>query len=469
MIRFPLRTRHVADLGTIVANRAGRFFLSEQERDWSLHAEPQELVEHFLLKHGHAAPSPESLEAISHELQVSARDTVASTIDYLILVPTLRCNLSCSYCQVSRAEVGQTQYDWTEETLSGVLGFLDGLTTDSIKIEFQGGEPTLRLDLILAVINRCAHFTFKQFVICTNLSTISDELLALLARSDVFISTSLDGDAARHTAQRTSKAAETDRFVSNLERIIDHFGPGKVSALPTINQDSPPGIDSLIDTYLHYGLTSIYLRPINYQGFARKRHKSALYGSDKWWTYYQSFIERMIERNWSERSVVLEESYLSLCLRRMFRIGLDRHVDLRNPNPVAEDYLVIDYDGRIYPTDEARMLTRSGVVDLCIGDLWQGYESETRRMLNAYSTNHGDPDCDACVYQPFCGRDLVDDLSRYGRIDLPRHETFFCQKHLGLFDLCARLIYSSDERVQYSLCRWLGLSGDTLPELARLS
>ena len=39
-------------------------------------------------------------------------------IGYLILIPTLRCNLSCSYCQVSRAPEKAKGYDWDEDTLS---------------------------------------------------------------------------------------------------------------------------------------------------------------------------------------------------------------------------------------------------------------------------------------------------------------------------------------------------------------
>ena len=36
-------------------------------------------------------------------------------------------------------------YDW-DETLADVLRFLDSLETDQIKVEFQGGEPLLRID-----------------------------------------------------------------------------------------------------------------------------------------------------------------------------------------------------------------------------------------------------------------------------------------------------------------------------------
>ena len=49
---------------------------------------------------------------------------------------------------------------------------------------------------------------------------------------------------------------------------------------------------------------------------------------------------------------MLEETYLSIALRRIFRPNSERHVDLRNPNPMGVDYLVVDHDGTIFPTDE---------------------------------------------------------------------------------------------------------------------
>lgn len=51
-------------------------------------------------------------------------------LDYLILVPTLRCNLSCSYCQVSRAPIDKAGFDWSDQTLADVLELIDGIEGD---------------------------------------------------------------------------------------------------------------------------------------------------------------------------------------------------------------------------------------------------------------------------------------------------------------------------------------------------
>lgn len=388
------------------------------------------------------------------------RFSLARGLDYLILVPTLRCNLSCDYCQVSRVAETRGGFDWDEETLEHVLAFIDALETSQLKIEFQGGEPTLRLDLIQAVIDRCGRFDHAEFVICSNLQQVDDAVLAIFDREDVAISTSLDGDETVHQRHRTGSADKTAAFLANLEKLTRHYDPGKISALPTVDPRNPPEADALIDSYTRFGLNSIFLRPINFQGFARKRYKQAVAGAETWDAYYEDFVRTLIARNWQDRSRVLEETYLSICLRRIFQPGAERHVDLRNPNPMGVDYLVIDHDGTIYPTDEARMLARSGVIDLSIGSVAEGIDTEKRILLNRSASNSYDPDCQACAFQPYCGRDVVDDLSRYGTIAIPRLETEFCRRHRHIFDFAFELIYSSDQATRYSLCRWLGVPGD---------
>jgi His-Xaa-Ser system radical SAM maturase HxsB len=463
---LPLRTRPLPNGEALCVSDTGQFFAGSagflgrlayqalSDEDWDA-----------LKSEGVAIAEKDELGAGAYGYGVAERLTPPGLLDYLILVPTLRCNLSCSYCQVSRAGVKQPGFDWTDETLVAVLKMLDGLPTHRIKVEFQGGEPTLRPDLIRAVMERCARFAERQFVICTNLQELSPDILDLFDRDDVYISTSLDGDAVTHDRNRTGRPASaggkgaTGAFFDNLSFVLDRYGPRKVSALPTIDAGAPPDIDDLIESYAGRGLNSIFLRPINYQGFARKRHAASRQQGEAWRDYHRAFVRNIIVRNWQDRSRVLEESYFSICLRRVFQPGRDRYVDLRNPNPMGLDYIVVDHDGQVYPTDEARMLSRAGVIDLAIGDVEQGWATPARDALNFHATNQFDPACQRCAYQPFCGRDLVDDLSRYGRVDMPRTETDFCRRHLSIFDFIFELIYEDDPAVHYSLSRWLRLPG----------
>ena len=466
MTPLPLRSRPLGDGRALFVNDAGRFFAgSEALLDRMLEETLEEGDREFLASEGHAIGSIGDLRHLAHARGIAQRMSGADVLDYLILVPTLRCNLSCSYCQVSRVAADRPGHDWSPDTLQSVLQVIDDLATQDIKIEFQGGEPTLRPDLIRAVIDRCGRFRSRSFVVCTNLARLDEKILDIFDHPDVFISTSLDGDTATHRRNRTGDEPEQEAFARHLDLVLARYGPAKVSALPTIDPTAPPDIDDLIDSYAARALNSIFLRLITFHGFARKRHAGSIDPGAGWRLYYRRFVRRLIDRNWEDRGAVLEETYLSICLRRVFRPGADRHVDLRNPNPMGVDYVVVDHDGTVYPTDEARMLARSGVVDLSIGDVRSGWKTERRETLNRHATNAFDPACQRCAYQPYCGRDVVDDIARYGTIDIPRRETEFCRRHLDVFDLAFELIYSEDPATRHSVARWLHLPGD-MPELA---
>ena len=55
-----------------------------------------------------------------------------------MIIPTLRCDLKCSYCQVSRVDQNLDGYDWSQETLKNFYSFVEKYGSNNIKIEFQG-------------------------------------------------------------------------------------------------------------------------------------------------------------------------------------------------------------------------------------------------------------------------------------------------------------------------------------------
>lgn len=455
---WPLRFREVGD-DLVFTTEAGAWFRADDAfLDRYAFDELDATDIAFLSRHG-AVFERENDLAYSSFLRnwVGRHAGKAGGIGYVILVPTLRCNLSCTYCQVSRANENARGHDWTEETLLQVLEFLDQLDHDSPKIEFQGGEPLLRLDLLDRVRSFCRErFKSPSFVVCTNMQSITDEAWQFLDAQDTHVSTSIDGAPDIHTAQRTFDRSATDQFLLNVEEFIARFGADRISALPTVDLTRAFDADGLIDTYARFGIGSIYLRPINRQGFAR-RNPEVGDEAATWSDLHRSFVRRLIERNF-EHGTSLEEFYFTHALRRVVRSGVENHVDIRNPNLLGDGYLVIDHDGRFYPTDEARMITRVGKIDLSIGSLATGVDSDKLRSLNAWSFNDLDPDCQHCAYQPFCGTDIVDDVSRYGRIDIPRHQTWFCKRHMALYDLVFELMSDPSPAVRHSLALWTGIA-----------
>ncbi|WP_166096780.1 His-Xaa-Ser system radical SAM maturase HxsB [Rhizobium flavescens] len=454
---FPLKFRQWDDGSFLFADDAGGFFRSDET--FLIRYAKGMLTDEdlsFLEENGHVYRQIDDYSFNAFMYRWAKRLYAPGDLDYVILVPTLRCNLSCGYCQVSRVNENTPGFDWDETTLQATLKFLDSLKTTRMKVEFQGGEPLLRIDLLERVREFCRkRFDVVEFVVCTNLHQLGTREWAFISADDTYVSTSLDANASVHQRQRTITAERTAEFFGNLRRAIDILGPSKVSALPTLDVRNLPDPRSVIESFTSFEMRSIYLRPVNYQGFARKQFQ-ALDSAVRWNAYHAEFIDAMIDYNWTANEPV-EEYYFVHCLRRVLRSGHNGHSDLRNPNVLGQSYLVIDHDGVFYPTDEARMVTRIGRIDLSMGNVRTGLSSVTVDALNAEATNNLHPDCVHCSYQPFCGVDLVDDLSRYGRIDMPKHDTDFCRRHTHLFDKVFELIYSEDPKVRKSVAIWAGM------------
>ncbi len=326
-----------------------------------------------------------------------------SRLSYLIVIPTLRCDLSCSYCQVSRVPLSAVGYDWTDERLAQFDRFVSTIDSDHLKLEFQGGEPTLRPDLLNNIIGICEQrFKTVEFVVRTNLTRLTTEIENVFARDDVTISTSIDGPLSTMTANRTGSDELSEAALRNFEYIIDKYGPEKVSALPTVTDNILADPNELIDFYVSLGFQSIFLRPVNYMGFARKAHRDLSRDATVWNQFYRLALEHIVDIN---DGSYFEEFYLALLIRSIF--GGRRHdfVDLRSPSRFASDYCVIDFDGALYPSDEARMLSRTHTVDLSIGTMMDGFDAEKVAQLNLHAVNQTHPDCIHCAYMPYCGID----------------------------------------------------------------
>ena len=462
---WPLRFRELPEQRIFMSDDSGSYFLANRAFvDRYARDEITDSDTDFLLQKGHAFQEVGDLSHTAFLARWAQRQYTSDGFAYIILIPTLRCDLKCSYCQVSRAPLAAKGFDWDERTLEQVLAFLDSLPVEEIQIEFQGGEPFLRLDHLNTVAEYARkRFRSVRFVVCSNLQTLNDDILAFLANEDVLISTSLDGSNQVHTRNRTGHAELTKEFQRNLTRVLELVGLDRVSALPTINVEHPPVPEDIIAAYENFGFKSLYLRPVNYQGFARKSHPSSR-TSDSWTGYYNKFIATLIAHN-ARTGKVMEEFYLAHSLRRILAPGADNHTDLRNPNIPTGANAVIDFNGLIYPSDEARMLARIRQTDLSIGSVSDGLDLDKLALITPSYINNFDSDCIHCPYQPFCGTDPIDDLSRYGRIDLPKHKSWFCQRHLAIFDLVIDLLYKRDPAVEFTLCEWLGL--EAIPEALR--
>src|SRR3546814_9283996 len=96
-----LRSRALA-CGTLFTNDAGRFVLHRVDAGHSAAGACGWTADPGFLAEGGLVPQ-DTLGSLAFRFAKARRRFVPGSLDYLIFVPTLRCNLACSYCQARKS------------------------------------------------------------------------------------------------------------------------------------------------------------------------------------------------------------------------------------------------------------------------------------------------------------------------------------------------------------------------------
>ena len=104
-----------------------------------------------------------------------------------MVVPTLRCNSSCIYCQVARKDMDADSVDMSKETARKVVKLIFQSPSQYIKIEFQGGDPSTNFPMVKYIIEEAETLNILkrknlEFIICTNISLLDEEMVEYLKK-----------------------------------------------------------------------------------------------------------------------------------------------------------------------------------------------------------------------------------------------------------------------------------------------
>src|SRR3990172_10621762 len=119
----------------------------------------------------------------------AAEPPIVGTRVELQLLTTLRCNLKCTYCSLGVGEVlgSRRKVSYSLEALDTFIR--THLSGHEIYVTFYGGEPTLNLGFITAVMETYPAFRFQLQTNGTLLAKLPDRILARLSN----ILVSIDG------------------------------------------------------------------------------------------------------------------------------------------------------------------------------------------------------------------------------------------------------------------------------------
>jgi His-Xaa-Ser system radical SAM maturase HxsB len=379
-----------------------------------------------------------------------------------MFVVTLRCDYTCKYCQVSRQTEDKSAFDMTAEAAEKAVDLVFKSPSPAIKIEFQGGEPLLNFERIkqvvdLAIERNKIENRSLQFVIASNLSLISDEILEFCASNNIYLSTSLDGPAELHNANRPRPGKNGHRLtVEGIAKARDRLGIDGVSALMTTTERSLPLVKNIIDEYVRLRFTSIFLRPLSPYGFAVKTGQAALYDSTRWLEFYKEGLRYILDLN--KNGYLLEESYSAIVLRKILTPQAPGYVDLQSPAGIGISAVVYNYDGTVYASDEGRMLAEMGSDRFKLGNiLTDSYEEifASEPLLSAIEDSFAEssPQCSECAFVDYCGSDPVYHFATQGHVNGNKANSGFCTKNMGVFRHLITLLEDSPEDREI-LLRW---------------
>lgn len=379
-----------------------------------------------------------------------------------IFVVTLRCDHSCHYCQVSRANADAVGFDLREEDARAAVDRVFESPSPSLTIEFQGGEPSIRFDLVRKIVAwaEAANETASRdlrFSMVSTLHHLGQPELEFCRDHNIHISTSIDGPRETHEAHRPNPTRDSwQRTIDGLHRARLVLGIDGVSALPTVTRRALEDPITLVDHYRHLGFRSIFLRPVAPYGFARKTKRTLGYSMAEFLQFYEAALEYILRLN--ERGEEFEETSAAIMLRHILTPYHSGYVDLRSPAGAGLGALVYNYDGLVYPSDEARMAAATGDKRFALGSVYDSLDdlmsSDPMAWLRTGAVAEELSDCSSCGFVPFCGADPVHHAIVQGDPRGDRATSDFCAKHIGIFRMLFRRLTDGDVDTRRTLTAW---------------
>ncbi len=388
-----------------------------------------------------------------------------------IMVVTLRCNEICKYCHASRASLEKTETDMSIATAEKVVEMAMRAPSDTITIEFQGGEPLVNWETVTHVVEYGSKLAKERgkrvmFSLVSNLSLMDDEKLEYLIKNRVQISTSLDGPKDLHDKNRfLANSSAYDKTVEWMAKINQAYVDAgldpnlyHVEALATITKEHLGRAKELVDEYVKQGCRAIFLRPLNPFGFAKNTEGMVGYMGADFLKFYNEALDYIIELN--RQGVEILERLAGIFLTKILTPDDPNYMDIRSPCGAGIGQIAYNYDGSIFTCDEGRMVYQMGDEVFKIGSinhmtLKDVVTHDTVKTIAMASTLDSIPGCATCAYKPYCGTCPVYNYTEQGNIFPQNPTNQRCVIYMGVQDRLFKHLMDENEEVKNIFYRWV--------------
>lgn len=466
---FPFTFHRLPNRQLLLVSQAGEFiFISSEGFNLLLNEELDTQSQIFFdLKSRHFVTDTDketAIDLLATKLRTRKGFLRNFTALHMIVVTT-RCNFRCDYCHASSVSPEEKSGDMSWNTAQKVVDMVFFSPSPTIKIEFQGGEPILNWDVVKKIVryaqslNRNARKNL-EFVICTNLTLVDKEILKFLKDYQVMISTSLDGPKQLHDLHRIARNGGSgyDLFKNKLEMMRSFIGQDKCSALLTVTKDNIKRLREVVDEYRALGFNDIFLRSINPYGRAKLGWQNLGYPIEEFVESYKDTVEYIIQLNLEGQRFV--EHYTAMLLYRILTPFSTGFMDLQSPSGAGISGVVYDYDGDVYPSDEARMLARVGDKMFRMGNVHKNryediFDGHMIHKITYNSCVEILPGCASCAFQMYCGADPIRNYNETGDIVGHRPTSEFCKKNMAIIEYLFEKIRKNDDKIMAVFWAWI--------------
>lgn len=394
--------------------------------------------------------------------------TIGNGTSLQILVPTLRCNFTCKYCYALRRNEDEEGFDMTEEIADKSVDFIFQSPAENMVIEFTGGEPLLRFDMIKRVVLRAKEINKKynktlSFAIVTNGYYLDDEKFKFLKENKIGICLSLDGPKELHDFHRVitknPKMSSYDNVVKLLKKYRLEEKYERTFAIPVITKYSFDKYKEIVKEYVRLGLPQFRFKYVTYFGFASSSWDKLFYTPEEFLENWKKVIELIIKLN--KKGIKIKEELSTQILMKMFGDQDPGYAELSKPCGAFIGQLLYNYDGNIFTCDESRTLND----EFLIGNVNENTYSDLskKNLCKALVSNSTllSFNCDNCPWFSYCGICPVENYKMNGSLIVNIPSTHRCKIHKGMFEFLFDKIVNSDD-AKY-LKNWLRID-NKIPE-----
>lgn len=363
-----------------------------------------------------------------------------------IVVPTLKCNFKCVYCQAGSRPLKEKKYDMDLGVAKKTVDFIFNTPAQPITIEFQGGEPLLNWPAVKFIVKRARAKSKLEgrnlnMVLVSNLSLMNEKKFDFLFKNQVGICTSLDGPENIHNKNRPWPGGNSYRATTNWIKKIQKKRLAlrkksrpypQLGALVTVSKRSLQCPEKIVDEYLKWGFGGIHFRSLTYLGFAKSCRNKIGYSAKEFIKAWKRTMDYIIAVN--QKGTFFREREAQIMLQKILTDKDRGYTDLKSPCGAAIGQIVYNYDGNIYTCDEGRMLEDDTFL---IGNVKDSNYQETilggkvKTMVTSSCLEN--TSCDHCVYKPYCGVCPVRNYAFYGNLFPQIRNTDWCKIKIAQF------------------------------------